>query len=298
MFEEDDLEPRTSFRPTGEEIDGSILLGDRHILVEAKWTSSPQPASSLYAFKGKVDGKLVGTIGAFFSMNGYSRDSIKALISGKDLNLILFDGEDLDAIASEAIGIRAALLYKLRAAAEEGTPYAPLTGTNGVGETTTIAVENRSEAPALLPATLVVVEGKSDEVIVREIIQAGRLNPLTIRTVAVGGRSNLGRIANFVTVGHQFDRLIILSDGDGSAEKVRRDIYDQLDDDNLDDDRISVVVLEPSLGDAISVSRPDRMDDLGHTTRRTLTTVRLRELATTNPSIALLLDALGIAWQR
>lgn len=61
------LDPRTSFRPLGEEIDGFFELRDRTYLLEAKWRRDPLPASDLYAFKGKVDGKLVGTIGVLMS---------------------------------------------------------------------------------------------------------------------------------------------------------------------------------------------------------------------------------------
>ncbi|WP_440800685.1 hypothetical protein [Pseudomonas syringae] len=65
FLSDEDMEPRTNMRPTGEEIDGSFAMGDRFFLLEAKWHADPIPASSLYAFKGKVDGKLIGTIGAF-----------------------------------------------------------------------------------------------------------------------------------------------------------------------------------------------------------------------------------------
>src|SRR4051812_15027132 len=63
------LDPRTSFKPDGEQIDGSIYLDGRIYLVEAKWHAEPLPASTLYQFKGKIDGKLAGTIGLFISMS-------------------------------------------------------------------------------------------------------------------------------------------------------------------------------------------------------------------------------------
>jgi hypothetical protein len=44
----------------------------------------PTLAADLYAFKGKVDGKLVGTIGVFVSMRGYSTEAIDALKLGKE----------------------------------------------------------------------------------------------------------------------------------------------------------------------------------------------------------------------
>jgi hypothetical protein len=44
-------------------------------LLEAKWHRDEfeLPASTIYEFKGKVDGKLVGTVGIFISMSGEFR---------------------------------------------------------------------------------------------------------------------------------------------------------------------------------------------------------------------------------
>ncbi|MGW6661271.1 restriction endonuclease [Rhodococcus sp. NPDC055024] len=126
MFSEDNLQPRLSYRPKGEEVDGSIWFQGRVILVEAKWTQKHHPASSLYSFRGKVDGKLTGTVGLFISMSGFSPDSIDALIAGKELNLILVDGDDVRAIANRKITVTEALELKLRAAGETGTPFLPL----------------------------------------------------------------------------------------------------------------------------------------------------------------------------
>ena len=70
---------------------------------------------------GKVNGKLVGTIGLFASMSGFSRDSVDALVAGKELNLILMDGDDVRAVVCGDIAIEDAIQLKLRAAAEAGT---------------------------------------------------------------------------------------------------------------------------------------------------------------------------------
>jgi hypothetical protein len=109
-------------RPSGEEIDGSFSMGDRFFLFEAKWHSTPIPASSLYAFKGKVDGKFVGTIGTFFSMSDYSKDAVDALLSGKQLNLVLFGRTDLLLIEDGKITMRDAMRVKLRYASDYGQP--------------------------------------------------------------------------------------------------------------------------------------------------------------------------------
>lgn len=125
-LDEAGLRPRLSYRPKGEEIDGSIWFEGRTILIEAKWTRDPHPASSLYQFRGKVDGKLVGTLGLFISMSGFSTDAVDALVAGKDLNIILADGDDVRAIAEGNLDFREALQIKLRAAGDTGTPFAPV----------------------------------------------------------------------------------------------------------------------------------------------------------------------------
>jgi len=122
----DDLKPRTHFRPEGEEVDGSFVLHHRTFLLEAKWRKDPRPASDLYAFRGKVDGKLVGTIGVFISMSGYSSDAIDALKYGKEINLILFNEQDFRLVCSGSISFAEAMERKLRYAAEEGQPFLPL----------------------------------------------------------------------------------------------------------------------------------------------------------------------------
>ncbi|MCV5215759.1 hypothetical protein OFC53_31460, partial [Escherichia coli] len=88
-----------------------------YFLLEAKWHKDPIPASDLYAFKGKVDGRLIGTIGVFFSMSDYSTEAVDALLKGKELNIILFGHNDLLSIEKRKITMREALKIKLRFAA-------------------------------------------------------------------------------------------------------------------------------------------------------------------------------------
>jgi Restriction endonuclease len=124
LFNASGLDAIGSYRPRGEEIDGSFVLDGRVFLYEAKWTADSLPASSIYAFKGKVDGKLAGTIGTYISMAGFTEDTIYALEKGKDLNVVLIDDEDVS-IAIE-LGVESVLRTKLRAAAEHGTVHFPV----------------------------------------------------------------------------------------------------------------------------------------------------------------------------
>ena len=97
------LDPRSSYKTEGEQIDGSFFLDGSVFLLEAKWHKDELPASAIYQFKGKVDGKLAGTIGVFISMSGYSKDAVDALTLGKSLNVILFGKEDIDAAIIEGV---------------------------------------------------------------------------------------------------------------------------------------------------------------------------------------------------
>lgn len=122
-LQEQGLEPRSGYKTDGEQIDGSFFLDGSVFLLEAKWHKNPLPASSIYQFKGKVDGKLFGTLGIFISMSGYSKDAVDALTLGKSLNIILFGKEDIDAAIVGKIGFKNILKSKLRIAAEKGVVY-------------------------------------------------------------------------------------------------------------------------------------------------------------------------------
>src|SRR5450759_337008 len=78
LLDQEGLNPRTRYRPKGEEIDGSFVLESRVFLLEAKWHTKPLPASAIYAFRGKVEGKLSGTLGVFISGSGYSSHAVDA----------------------------------------------------------------------------------------------------------------------------------------------------------------------------------------------------------------------------
>lgn len=153
LLSHDHLDPRTSFRPKGEEVDGSFLHWGRYFLLEAKWWEQTVPASAIYQFKGKVDGKLVGTLGVFISMSGYSDDAVDALRVGKDLNVVLFDKSDMEYAVD--VGFVGVLNFKLREAAERGDVFVPYKA----------AVAPPRSTPK--PSLTIVVEGQRDALIIR-----------------------------------------------------------------------------------------------------------------------------------
>ncbi len=51
------MSARSSFRLRGEQIDGSLVLGDHAYLVEARWKNTQVDVATLHAFNGKVETK-------------------------------------------------------------------------------------------------------------------------------------------------------------------------------------------------------------------------------------------------
>src|SRR5579864_1897021 len=79
VFALSNLAPRGSFRVTGEQVDGSLVLDAQIYLVEAKWERDPIGEGELLVFSGKVAGKSTFTRGLFISLSGYSDAGLKAI---------------------------------------------------------------------------------------------------------------------------------------------------------------------------------------------------------------------------
>jgi hypothetical protein len=122
LFELFDLDPKASFRNTGEQIDGAFTLEGTDYLFEAKWRKDLSNASDLDAFASKVRRKLENTLGIFLSINGFSEDGVAAHSSGGAV-VILMDGADLMAVLEERIDFVSLLLRKKRHAAQTGNIY-------------------------------------------------------------------------------------------------------------------------------------------------------------------------------
>lgn len=228
LFETEGLKPRLRFRPKGEEIDGSFLLNGRVFLVEAKWHADPIPASSLYVFKGKVDGKLVSTIGIFVSMSGYSKDAVDALTAGKSLNVLLFNREDIEASVGVNGGFIQVLEAKLRAAAEEGSAFFPY------------------QAAEVTRSVFMVCEGTIDYHLLSQLtdqILERENRTRTIRIVPAMGRLNLPLLTNsLMAMGGENTHCLVVVDGDGNSTGVERDIRNR-----LGDPSVEIVVVDPSV---------------------------------------------------
>lgn len=227
----DSLEPRTSYKAAGEQIDGSLYLDGRIYLLEAKWHGKALPASTLYQFKGKVDGKLLGTLGIFISMSGYADDAVDALTLGKGLNVILLDRADMDAAILKRAGIKGILKLKLRKAAEEGVIYFPVEGDLVTAKATrsveiedlhydalsgsVMVVQPVPEQPADL---LIVCEGNADRAVIgvlakRILNETGSSRSIKILTAM--GKIAIPKVANAMWNTLRSDsKMLIVTDAD------------------------------------------------------------------------------------
>jgi len=281
MFAEAAMDPRSRYRPQGEEIDGSFVHHGRPMLLEAKWTAEPVAASTLYQFRGKVDGKLVGTVGLFISMGGYSKDAVDALVAGKTLNLILADGDDMRLIADGELGIQEAIDLKLRAAAEEGTPF--------------VHLPRSRVALGPSPSAVIIVEGSHDAEIVINLVRAH--NPSLAYTVTTaGGRLNLPLVALAqLSLQPTATELIIIADGDGRPRDIRHHIQRTLTEGVLPPDAaVSTFTVDPDLESALGLRRPDGHRMRGGELKHTIVKMDLRSLALGRSDLAGIFAKLGL----
>jgi hypothetical protein len=295
MLGEAELAPRIRFRPVGEEIDGSFVHKGRVILLEAKWTRQPLPASSIYQFRGKVEGKLVGTIGVFISMSGFSADAVDALVAGKVINTILFDGDDMRAIAAGQVDFAAALDRKLRVAAEIGTPYVPLRDPVS-GRPVDIA----EQAAKRDRTKTVVVEGRFDALLVHALNDELGPSAYQLEVLLAGGTFNLPTLADAAySVGDE--PVIIIADGDGQPDAVRHWVQNSIAAASSEAaSQTQVFVFDPTFEAALGIRDGTA---IGQREINELDRVRLREevraanvrrIARRTPDVKKLLHALGL----
>lgn len=120
FFEDNDLQPRGSFKIVGEQIDGSFILNNEVYLLEAKWKNKPSDKADLVVFNEKVSSKSGFTRGLFISYAGYSEEALQTFANGRTVNIILMTVTELAMILSQHKDFNEFLWKKVRALAEEG----------------------------------------------------------------------------------------------------------------------------------------------------------------------------------
>ncbi|MDD7795898.1 restriction endonuclease [Clostridium sp. 'White wine YQ'] len=120
LFKQNELEPRSSFRITGEQIDGSFILNKEVYLLEAKWTKSQIDKGDLVIFNEKVSSKSGFTRGLFISFSGYTSEAIETFANGRTVNIILMTVQELVILLQRKLDFKDILWRKVRFLAEEG----------------------------------------------------------------------------------------------------------------------------------------------------------------------------------
>lgn len=126
LFTAYNLDPRRSFRLTGEQIDGSFQLQQEIYLLEAKWHDERTGQADLLTFAGKVDGKAQWSKGLFVSYSGFSDDGLQAFARGRRTSIICMEGLDLAQVLSGRLDLVEVIERKKRRAAETGRAFVPV----------------------------------------------------------------------------------------------------------------------------------------------------------------------------
>lgn len=122
LFNQQGIAMSEGFRLVGEQIDGSFKFEGENYITEAKWQDASVSTEALYKFAMKADGKMYGR-GVFISVNAYSNEAIRAIVTGKYIKTILIDGEDLTLVMEGRLSLSDVLDAKIRAAQLRGDVY-------------------------------------------------------------------------------------------------------------------------------------------------------------------------------
>lgn len=127
LFNDNQLAPRKSFKLKGEQIDGSFSLNNEIYLLEAKWTKKTIDKGELVKFNEKVLSKSSFTRGFFISFSGFTDEALATFNTGRSVSIILMTVQELAIMLEREISFKKMLNLKVRALAEKGEFYKPLT---------------------------------------------------------------------------------------------------------------------------------------------------------------------------
>lgn len=110
------------FRILGEQIDGAIKYDGHYYLLELKWTAEQSDPKEIGHFYFKVEGKMQAR-GLFISMNGFTNGTIATLPKGKDLKILLLDGQHIANVIYGMYRFQELLEHAIRQASLRGEIY-------------------------------------------------------------------------------------------------------------------------------------------------------------------------------
>lgn len=89
----------------GEQIDGAFRMEGWYYLTECKWQEQTSNIRELDGLKGKLDRSGKRSMGLFLSIGGFSRHVVGLLKQGSEKNVMLMDGDDLQAVFDGKIAL-------------------------------------------------------------------------------------------------------------------------------------------------------------------------------------------------
>ncbi len=228
------LEPRAGYKPEGEQVDGSFFWQGQTFLLEAKWVQTPLPASSIYSFKGKLDGKFHTTSGIFISVNGYSDDVEDALKFGKSLNILLFDKSDIPLIFNGDVTFTEILKFKLRQAGDTGSLQVSYSLKEKAEEISKLEPtrimrfaefsKSQPHTPTKIDDLLVFVEGKTDIPLINNFIKPIKnYYSLSYRIEALNGAGNIRQLPSLLNIYGSYNKtkaVIVILDNDQAGKET------------------------------------------------------------------------------
>ena len=110
------------FRIVGEQLDGAIKYDGHYYLLELKWTADKSDPKEIGHFFYKVEGKMQAR-GLFVSMSGFTDGAIATLPKGKDLKILLLDGNHLANVIYGMYKFQELLERAIRQASLKGEIY-------------------------------------------------------------------------------------------------------------------------------------------------------------------------------
>lgn len=110
------------FRIEGEQLDGAVKYDGHYYLVELKWIEGKTEPKEIGHFYYKVEGKLQAR-GLLIAMNGFSDGAISTLPKGKELKVLLLDGNHFGNVIYGQYKFQELLEYAIRQASLRGEIY-------------------------------------------------------------------------------------------------------------------------------------------------------------------------------
>lgn len=120
LFQLFELDPKSSFKNFGEQIDGAFTFDGTDYLLEAKWKQQVN-RTDLATFTFKVESKLKIAMGLLVTVDGLTPEAI----SPDFKSIIIMDGMDIICILDGRVSLPDLLYKKRRKAIETGNIYIP-----------------------------------------------------------------------------------------------------------------------------------------------------------------------------